>query len=256
MMPETTTEQRRQPGASAHECGLTICIPVFNEEAAIVSTLQRCLALQPAFFRIGVGGLEVGAVDDGSTDRSPLLANSVPGVQVISHGSNRGYGAALKTGFAAGRHDLIGFLDADGTYLPEAFPRLCQALVTSYAEIVVGSRRAGEHSQMPAVRRLGNWIFATLVSRLAGRAVSDCTSGQRVLRRNVLPWVAQLPDGLDFTAAMSARAVLSGSRVVEVPIPYERRLGRSKLSVVKDGMRVLVAILASALAVRSERRAG
>jgi hypothetical protein len=81
-------------------------------------------------------------------------------------------------------------------------------------------------------------------------------SGWRGVRRSVLPWVAQLSDGLDFTAAMSARAALSGSRVVEVPIPYERRLGRSKLSVVKDGIRVLVAILASARGVRSERRGG
>jgi hypothetical protein len=88
-------------------------------------------------------------------------------------------------------------------------------------------------------------------------SVIPCTgSGWRGLRRNVLPRVAQLPGGLDFTAAMSARAVLSDSRVVEVSIPYERRLGRSKLSVVKDGIRVLVAVLASARTVRSGRRAG
>jgi glycosyltransferase involved in cell wall biosynthesis len=165
---------------------------------------------------------------------------------LVRHPTNKGYGAALKTGFHVASGELLAFLDADGTYPPEYFPQLCQAAIAG-GDLVVGSRRSGASSEMPFVRRLGNLIWSTLLSLIAGQKVADPASGMRVFRREVLEWLYPLPDGLNFTPVMSTRAVHEGVKVVEVPIPYKERLGRSKLNVVRDGMRFLQTILWTAL---------
>jgi hypothetical protein len=100
---------------------------------------------------------------------------------------------------------------------------------------------------MPAVRRLGNLVWSNLVSLLGSRRVADPASGMRVLRRSALPSLYPLPDGLNFTPVMSTRAVHEGLSVVEIPIPYQERSGRSKLSVVRDGTRFLKTIVWTAL---------
>ena len=101
-------------------------------------------------------------------------------------------------------------------------------------------------SEMPLVRRVGNTIFAALLSIVGSRKISDSASGMRVFR-GVLPILYPLPDGLDFTPAMSTRAVYEGINMVEVPIPYKERVGRSKLNPLKDGIRFLRSILWTAL---------
>ena len=167
--------------------GLSICIPVFNEEGAVGETLERCLALGDALRRAGIDDFEVIAVDDGSArpdGRGHRAAT--PRVRLIRHERNRGYGAALKTGFAAARYDLIGFLDADATYPPEQFPRLCEAVLKDGADLVIGSRMAGAASEMPRVRRIGNTFFAGMLTLIGRTPVTDSASGMRVFRRTVL----------------------------------------------------------------------
>jgi len=83
--------------------------------------------------------------------------------------------------------------------------------------------------------------------------VTDTASGMRVVRRNCLKWLYPLPDGLHFTPSMSARALLNDLRVVEIPMPYEQRIGKSKLSVLRDGVRFLQAIFAGVLCYRPEK---
>jgi hypothetical protein len=228
--------------------GLSICIPVFNEEAAIGETLERCLALGPALRAVGVHQFEIIAVDDGSRDRSAEIVAGFPTVRLVRHERNRGYGAALKTGFAQARYDLIGFLDADATYPPERFPALCQAALAEGADLVIASRMAGAESEMPAVRRLGNTFFAGLLTLIGRTPVTDSASGMRVLRQATLATLSPLPDGLNLTPVMSTRAVHEGITVVEVPIPYRERVGESKLSVTRDGVRFLTTMVATALA--------
>jgi hypothetical protein len=114
-------------------------------------------------------------------------------------------------------------------------------------DLVIGSRMAGADSQMPRTRRVGNYFFATLLSLLAHRRVTDSASGMRVFRREILERVYPLPDGLNLTPVMSTRALHEGIRVAEVPIPYSERLGRSKLSVVHDGSLFLRSMIWTAL---------
>ncbi len=225
---------------------LSVVIPAYNEEDGIAAIVERVLAIRPALQAVGVDDLECIVVDDGSQDRTAVIVQEFGDQVRLIRQQNRGYGGALKTGFSQARGELIGFLDADSTYPPEYFPAMCQAALAG-ADIVIGSRMAGAHSEMPLVRRIGNTIFATMLSLVAGVRISDSASGQRVLRRSILPVIYPLPNTLDFTPAMSTRALHEGLRMVEIPIPYKERSGRSKLHVIRDGLRFTKSIVWTAL---------
>ncbi len=213
---------------------LSIVIPAYNEEKGIVEIVSRVLSIESALRKVGVDRLELLVVDDGSRDRTAEMAQSIPGVNLIRHSKNKGYGAALKTGFSRANGELIGFLDADGTYPPEYFPQLCQGALNG-ADLVIGSRMAGAASKMPIMRRIGNFLFANLLTLLSRQKVTDSASGMRVFKREILEHIYPLPDGLNLTPVMSTRAVHEGITIQEVPIPYSERVGRSKLSVIRDG---------------------
>jgi glycosyltransferase involved in cell wall biosynthesis len=226
---------------------LSVVIPAYNEEDGIADIVDRVLAVKQPLAQIGVPDLELIVVDDGSHDRTAEIVESYPAVRLIRHATNKGYGAALKTGFHNAKGDLLAFLDADGTYPPEFFPQLCQAAIEQQADLVIGSRMAGEESEMPVTRRIGNFFFANLISLIGNERISDSASGMRVLRREALPTLYPLPDGLNFTPVMSTRALHEELKMVEVPITYSERAGRSKLSVVRDGTRFLNSIVWTAM---------
>ena len=234
---------------------LSVVIPAFNEERGILPIVQRVLSLRPQLVAAGLDGPEVIVVDDGSHDRTAEVVARVPEVRIIRHGRNRGYGAALKSGMTAACGELIAFLDADGTYPPESFPALWRAALDG-ADVVVGSRMADAASAMPLSRRIGNRLFAGLVTLLGNGRVRDSASGMRVIRRDALRRLAPLPDGLHFTPIMSLRAMHEGLIVVEVPIPYAERVGRSKLHVARDGVRYLRSIVWTALSYNPVRVLG
>ncbi|MEO6027716.1 MAG: glycosyltransferase family 2 protein [Candidatus Binatia bacterium] len=222
---------------------LSVVVPAYNEQNAIDAILERLLAQREALRRVGIGTYEIVVVDDGSRDRTAERVAAHPDVRLVRHVRNQGYGAALKTGFAAATGEWLAFLDADGTYPAEHLPALFAAARDGAADLIVGSRMMGTESGMPLVRRVGNTIFATLLTLVSGRRVSDSASGMRVFRRSALSALYPLPDGLNFTPVMSVRALYEGLRVIETPIPYQERVGQSKLSVAKDGLRFLRSIV-------------
>jgi glycosyltransferase involved in cell wall biosynthesis len=217
---------------------LSIVVPAYNEEDAIGGVLDRIDAQRGAIPEtIGeIRNVEVIVVDDGSSDRTADIVRARSSVRLVSHPRNLGYGAALKTGIRAASGDFIGFLDADGTYPPEAFPQLVAELFRLDADIVTGSRMSGGKSGMPFVRWLGNKFFARLVSLLAPGRVLDSASGMRVARREALARLGLLPDGLDFIVALATQAMHEKLLVAEVPIAYDERVGQSKLRVLNDGL--------------------
>ncbi|MBI4927195.1 MAG: glycosyltransferase family 2 protein [Anaerolineae bacterium] len=234
---------------------LSVVIPAYNEENGIKDIVERVLAVEPDLVKVGVERLELVVVDDGSKDRTAEIVSGYKTVRLIRHVKNRGYGGALKNGFAQSTGDLIGFLDADGTYPPEYFPKLCVEAMKG-GELVIGSRMAGEQSEMPVTRRVGNFFFANLLSLVGRQRVTDSASGMRVFKREILERMYPLPDGLNLTPVMSTRAIHEGIKVVEVPIPYSERVGRSKLSVVRDGTVFLKSILWTALSYNPVRILG
>lgn len=230
---------------------LSIVIPALNEEDAIGSTISRCLEAKAHILsETGLEDVEIIVVNDGSTDRTPEIAASYKEVTLINFETNQGYGAAIKEGFRRATGDILSFLDGDGTCDPNFFAPLCNCLVQTPADLVTGSRMH-RHSKMPRVRRLGNFVYAQLMSFLSEQKVKDTASGMRVIRKESFEQLLPLPDGLHFTPAMTCRALLRNSVTFkEIEMAYHERQGISKLCVFKDGVRFFLTILDIAITYR------
>lgn len=234
-------------GRSAKITEFTLVIPALNEADALPLTLDRALAARRTVVeKTPIERMDVVLVNDGSTDATQAIAERYSGIKTIHFEKNCGYGAAIKAGFRTTNADLIGFMDADGTCDPGFCVELINALVREQADVAVGSRMDRE-SEMPLVRRFGNFVFARLIGAISGKKLTDCASGMRVLRRSALRKLHPLPDGLHFTPAMTCLALLNPQlRITEVPMPYKERVGHSKLRVVRDGFKFLFTILFTA----------
>jgi glycosyltransferase involved in cell wall biosynthesis len=234
---------------------LLIAIPALNEEDSIQSIITRSLdARSHIMSHAPVTQVDITVVSDGSTDRTVELARKFADqIHLIIFEHNRGYGAAIKEAWEQSDANLLGFLDADGTCDPEFFSHLCNAITKEGADVALGCRM-NKHSRMPWLRRIGNHLFASMLTVLSSSAVRDTASGMRVVRRQSLAKLLPLPDGLHFTPAMSARALLSKTlKIVEIDMPYHEREGESKLRPGRDGLRFLRAIVDAAFLYRPAR---
>ncbi len=237
---------------------LLIAIPALNEEDAIESIIQRSLAAKEKIIAGSpVTAVDITVVSDGSTDRTVERASKYKDrINLIVFEKNLGYGAAIKEAWRQSDAELLSFLDADGTCDPEFFATLCDLLEREQADVALGCR-INKNSRMPAIRRFGNFLFATLLSTLSTTRVRDTASGMRVVRASRLDLIYPMPDGLHFTPAMSARAMLSSAlKIVETDMPYRERVGESKLRIGKDGIRFLRVILETAFVYRPSRPLG
>ena len=237
---------------------LLIAIPALNEEESIEAIIQRSLeARERIIAGSSVTEVEITVVSDGSTDRTVELASRyIDRIRLIVFEENRGYGAAIMEAWNQTDADLLGILDADGTCDPNFFANLCNALVREDADVILGCR-LNPNSEMPPIRVVGNFIFATMLTVFSSGKVRDSASGMRVVRKSSLERLKPLPAGLHFTPAMSARAILSEDlKIIEIDMPYEEREGQSKLSVAKDGIRFLKVIMEAVLLYRLSRPLG
>ncbi len=233
---------------------LTIVIPAYNEEEAICSIIERTQAAVPEIVnQTFIEAITIVVVNDGSLDRTLELASKYEDIKLISFEKNRGYGAALKVGFAQTTDAFVSFLDADGTCDPLFFISLLKKQQETNADIVLGSR-LGAGSEMPKLRRIGNIAFATLINLWAGTKIKDSASGMRIMKRDSIESLYPLPDGLHFTPAMSSKALFNKRIIIEeIPMPYKERMGESKLKVIRDGIRFLRAILEAAITYKPKR---
>ena len=224
--------------------GHTLSLVIPAEEAAIQSTLERAVRAVERFREEAkFGACEVILVDDGSTDKTLEIARKVAGIRIVTYPRNRGYGAAIETGFAAARGNYLAFMDADGTCDPDFLLELWKEMGTNGADVVLGCRLHGR-SKMPLVRRLGNIFYAWLLFCISKVRLQDTASGMRLLKRSALSLLSPLPEGLSYTPAMSAKCVMDPRLTIrEVDMPYEDRVGESKLNVLRDGIRFLQVIL-------------
>lgn len=201
---------------------LSVVIPAFNEEGGIRETIEE---VQAALAEIP-GPTEIIVVDDGSEDNTRGEAAKA-GVRVEANPFNIGYGAALKRGIRAAKHEYVAILDADRTYPARFLPEML-ALARDY-DMVVGDRGA-EMNNVPLMRRPAKKMLNRLASFLAKRKLNDINSGMRVFKREqLIPFLPLLPSGFSFTTTITLCMACSDKPLVYTPIEYRARVGKSKI---------------------------
>ena len=220
--------------------GVSLVIPACNEEQAIADVLDN-LAIMAA----GLGcAWEIIVVDDGSSDRTAQRVDATR-FRLMRHAHNRGYGAAIKSGVRAARHDVIVITDADGTYPCAAIPGLLTRLAD--CEMAVAAR-TGANVAIPALRRPAKWMLTQLANYLTGHKIPDLNSGQRAMRRDLFErYERYYPDGFSLTTTITLAALTNGHRVEYVPIDYHARIGSSKIRPVYDTLNFIQLIVRTVL---------
>ncbi len=218
---------------------LSLVIPAYNEEAGI----RQAVAEADASLARIVAEYEILVVDDGSRDGTAAAvaeeARSRPHVRLLRHTANRGYGAALRTGFEAARFERVGFTDADCQFHLDDLSHLFS--LTDASDVAAGYRLDRQDSPR---RRLLSWCFNTAVRTLLGTRVRDVDCALKVFRREALADLLPETNGFFVNTEMLARARQLGHRVAEAGVRHRPRLrGSSKVSVWRDVPRVLGALL-------------
>jgi glycosyltransferase involved in cell wall biosynthesis len=173
---------------------------------------------------------EVVVVDNGSTDETAQVAHAA-GARVI-YEPRPGYGRACLAGLAAldWGVDTVVFLDADHSDYPEDLPALLEPIAEGGADLVIGSRvRKAERGSLTVPQRLGNRLACLLLRLCFGQPYTDL-GPFRAIRREALEQLQMKDQTFGWTVEMQARAARARLRVVEIPVRYRRRIGRSKIS--------------------------
>lgn len=220
---------------SSGDLHATIILPAYNEAAGLPTVLADVFSV------VGhLPGYEVIVVDDGSTDGTTAIAHTFP-ARVFRHKTNRGKGAAIRTGLSRARGNAIIVMDADATYPASAIPRMVELLET---HDLVRCNRQHQPEAMPLVNQVGNWLFDRLLTFSHGLDGSDHLSGLYGLRREALLKMRLESEGFDIEAEIGIKARVRGLRVTSFPIEYNTRLGDKKLDPWRDGFLILSRIMA------------
>ena len=208
---------------------ISVVIPAYNEEQTIgtvVSEVRTVVGLEA----------EIIVVNDGSLDTTSQKAEKA-GAIVFSHPYNKGNGAAVKTGIRQARGDVVVLMDGDGQHDPTNIPKLLEKIDTY--DMVVGAR-TGRYSGS-FHRRIANMIYNDFATYLTRVKVLDLTSGFRAMKREVIKkFLYLLPNTFSYPTTCTMALLKAGYSVCYVPITVKKRKGKSKIHIVRDGVRFLL----------------
>ncbi len=224
---------------------VSVVIPVFNEEITVGNIVTRT---KRTLERMGTN-YEILVVDDGSLDNSADIAQKLE-AHVLRE-QHQGKGFSLRAGFKKIKGELVVTLDADGSHKPEEIPLILQYLKENRADFVIGSRfldSEANEAKIPKVNRIGNRLFNNVTGALTGVRISDSQSGFRGIKSSLIRKMSLNSRGYEVESEMLIKALKMGARVTEIPISFDQRtVGSSKLDPIRDGARILYAIIASYL---------
>lgn len=210
---------------------VTIVVPAKDEAGGIGDTLRSLphTTLHAAGF-----DTEVIVLDGHSTDETERIALSCGASVVADRG--HGKGSALREARSTFKGDYVVMLDADGTYAPDAIPRVVALLATGAADVVMGDRQTLDGS-MTAVHRAGNAMLSLGATLLYGRRVRDLCTGLWGFRSDALRLLPLKSDGFELESELFALSARMRLRIKHTPVDYLPRTGASKITAA-DGLRI------------------
>lgn len=210
---------------------LSIVIPAKNESGAIGAVVANALEQYP--------DAEIIVVNDGSDDNTAEAASGA-GAKVVSHPESLGNGAAVKSGARAATGDIIAFMDGDGQHTASELAPLIKHLDEGY-EMAIGARDTGSHANVG--RLFANGLYNGIASLMSGRKILDLTSGFRVVRAEKFKrFLYLLPNGFSYPTTITMAFLRSGYSIKFEPISAGKRVGKSHIRPIRDGIRFLVII--------------
>ncbi|MCF8261075.1 MAG: glycosyltransferase family 2 protein [Melioribacteraceae bacterium] len=210
--------------------GISVVIPVFNEEASIANTI---LEIKKYLNDIDSQS-EIIAVNDGSSDKTASELNKIPDISIINHRVNKGYGASLKSGIRNAKYSDIVITDADGTYPNHEIKRLYEHYNDSRLDMVVGAR-IGENVSYPWYKKVPKYFILKLANYITEYRIPDINSGLRIFKKNIaLKYYHLFSNGFSFTTSITVSMLCSDYDIDFVPIDYYKREGKSKIKPIRD----------------------
>jgi len=218
---------------------LSVVIPVYNEIGTIQEVLERVRAVPIP--------KEVIVVDDGSSDGTGEVLRSLssPDLVILFHDKNRGKGAALRTGFARVTGDVVLVQDADLEYDPSEYPRLLKPILENKADVVYGSRFAGETRRVLFFwHYVGNRFLTTLSNMFTNLNLSDMETCYKVFRADLLKRLRLRSNRFGFEPEFTLKVARLGCRIYEIPVSYHGRGYESGKKITwKDGVSAIGCIV-------------
>ena len=214
---------------------VSVILPAKNEAENLDALLPRLKSMAAGLDR----DVEIIVVNDGSTDETREVC-AAHGVRMLTHPYSSGNGAAVKTGARAARGEVLAFMDADGQHDPELIPGLLAKLDEGF-DMVVGARTADAHAGTH--RFAANTFYNWFASWMVGQPVPDLTSGLRVARaERFRRFLYLLPNGFSYPTTSTMSFFRCGYPVAYVPVAVQRRVGKSHIRLLRDGLRFLLII--------------
>jgi len=224
---------------------LSVVVPCYNEARTLESCIRRLLDIQDEDL-----SLEIILVDDKSEDASLTIADSLaaerPEIVVLRHEKNRGKGAALRTGFARARCEIVAIQDADLEYNPAELRKLINPILRGDADVVFGSRflTAEEHRVLFFWHALGNSFLTLLSNMFTDLNLTDMETCYKVMRREILSRIELEEDRFGIEPELTAKLAHLRPKIFEVGISYHgRTYSDGKKIGWKDGFRALYCVL-------------
>ncbi len=227
-------------GAHPAYATLSVIVPVYNERTTVAEVIRRIRAAAVPLT------VDVVVVNDGSSDGTDKVLAAIEDstVKVVNHLQNRGKGAAIRTGLAEVRGDLVLIQDADLEYDPDDWPKLLDPLLKGKTRVVYGSRFTGERMNMLPSHWIGNRILSLVTNVLYSSTLSDMETGYKVFDRKVIDGITIESDRFDFEPEITAKVLRRGHRIYEVPISYAgREIDEGKKITWRDGFGALKALV-------------